>query len=231
MTIKAILFDLDGTLLNTLDDLADSGNQALAAFGLPPRPNDDYRLMVGAGARNLVLRAAANASGLPQDRIPEQMVKEMLAVFVQEYARNWAVKTLPYPGVRELLDKLSAAGLKLAVLSNKPDDFTQAIMAHFFRPDEFVAVAGKLPDWPIKPDPALALELCRQMGVEPGEMALVGDSGSDMETAVRAGMLPVGVLWGFRDEAEMTGAGAVWLAETPAALGDFLLSQARPNHD
>ena len=231
MKIKAILFDLDGTLLNSLEDLADSSNQALAGFGLPPQPTEDYRLMVGAGARNLILRMASNASGLPQDQIDEQTVKGMLAVFSQVYARNWAVKTHPYPGIRELLDKLHAAGLPLAVLSNKPDDFTQAIMAHFFRPDEFVVVSGKKPEWPIKPDPALALELGRQMGVEPGEMALVGDSGSDMETAVRAGMLPIGVLWGFRSEAEMTSAGAVWLAETPAELGDFLISQAVANHD
>ncbi len=218
MKIQAVIFDLDGTLLDTLDDLAVAANQALAVAGLAPRPKEDYRMMVGAGARNLMIRAAAAALGTASDTIDESLIVQLLTAFNTAYDRNWSGLTNPYPGILAVLQQLMAQGIKLAVLSNKPDSFTQLITARFFPAGLFSAVSGNRQDWPIKPDPALALEICRQMGVSPAATAMVGDSGSDMQTAVRAGMLPMGVLWGFRSAAEIEAGGARWLAATPAEL-------------
>jgi phosphoglycolate phosphatase len=223
MLIRAIIFDLDGTLLDTLADLAAAGNLALAEAGLTPLPQDAYRLLVGAGARNLMLRAAAASTGLPPEQILPGQVEALLAAFSQTYNRIWADQTKPYPGIQALLDRLLAADCKLAVLSNKPDPFTQMIVARYFPAGCFAAVAGQLAGWPIKPDPALALEICRQLGVDPAATAMVGDSGSDMTTALRAGMLPIGVLWGFRSARELLDGGAQQLATQPDDLADLLI--------
>ncbi len=223
--MKAIIFDLDGTLLDTLHDLADAMNQALARLNMKSLPIGDYRMMVGAGARNLAIRAAVNAAGTARGNIPDTLIDQLLQQFNDAYAKCWANQTTAYPGIFELLAELKTAGYKLAILSNKPDAFTQLIVDRFFPADCFWVAAGKKEGWPIKPDPALALELCRQMAVEPGETALVGDSGSDMETAKRAGILPIGVLWGFRSAAELSAAGAAFLADNPAMLGEYLIQR------
>jgi len=214
MNIKTVIFDLDGTLLDTLEDLAAAANQALALHGFPPRPVKDYRLLVGAGARNLMTRAAGQAT--------EEQINSLLDAFSQTYDRNWADRTHPYAGIPELLKRLRTAGCRLAVVSNKPDVFTRQIISHFFTADEFDAVAGKIEGWPLKPDPALTLEICRQIGADLASSALVGDSGSDMKTAVNAGMLPVGVLWGFRDSTELLAGGARYLASDPSDLYNIL---------
>jgi phosphoglycolate phosphatase len=214
MLIQSVIFDLDGTLLDTLEDLAAAANLALDAHGFPTRPVSDYRLLVGAGARNLMTRAAVTAS--------EEQVSSLLKTFNQAYDRNWADRTCSYDGIHELLTRLRSAGCQLAVVSNKPDVFTRQVISHYFADDLFDAVAGKLDGWPLKPDPALTLEICRQIGAEPASTALVGDSGSDMKTAVNAGLLPVGVLWGFRDRAELLAGGARHLASDPSDLYNIL---------
>jgi phosphoglycolate phosphatase len=217
------LFDLDGTLLDTLEDLAAAGNRALGAVRLPPLPVDSYRLLVGAGARNLAVRAIATAGSWLPDQVSADLADQFLTVFQDTYDQNWADRTRPYPGVKELLQSLRTAGCKLAVLSNKPDYFTQRIVSHFFPAGMFQAVFGKVDGWPVKPDPALALEICRQLAVDPAVAVLVGDSGSDMATAVNAGMIPVGVLWGFRSKEELVTQGARWLADSPDALLRLLM--------
>ncbi|MEA4888463.1 MAG: HAD hydrolase-like protein [Clostridiaceae bacterium] len=222
MAIKAIIFDLDGTLLDTLEDLAKATNQVLSGHGLPSLPVERYKKLVGAGARNLMSRAWAAAGGTGS--LETTALDDLVAGFKAAYDQGWAIRTQPYPGLAVLLEKLLAAGFRLAVLSNKPDEFTQQMIRRYFPAIEFNAVSGMLAGWPPKPDPALALELCRRMGVTSGETALAGDSGSDMETAVRAGFRPLGVLWGFRSAEELRQNGAAELFINPDELAGYLLS-------
>lgn len=198
----AAIFDLDGTLLYTLEDLADSLNETLREEGLPTHEPDKYRLMVGNGLEMLVTRA------LPRGlRIPAH-VRPILKKFVEKYRANQIFKTRPYPGIEEALAGLSSAGLRLAVLSNKAHPNTVAIAEHFF-PGRFEMVLGLRPEAPAKPDPAGALEIARVFGLAPGRILYLGDSGVDMKTAVAAGMYPVGVTWGYRSEEELKAAGAL----------------------
>ena len=232
MALKLVLFDLDGTLLDTLDDLADATNAALAGFGLPALPASDYKQLVGNGVRILMQRAytaaarnaasdaTATVTGMPADA-------EMIAAFNREYDARWDCKTHPYDGIPELLVQLRAAGLSLCILSNKPDAFTCKIAERFFQSDAFDLVTGMRADRPGKPDPTLALELCRQAGVSPFDSVLVGDSSTDILTAKAAGMAPVGVLWGFRSADELSGAGARHLVRTPVELAELLLAMQR----
>ena len=225
MTIapRALIFDLDGTLLDTLDDLADSGNAALAALSLPQHPRDAYRLFVGLGVGELVRRM------LPETRRDEASLKSAGALLIAEYKRRWNVKTRPYPGVADLLEALRALGLPLCVLSNKPQDYTDLTVREFFPGFPFAHVRGARPDVPNKPHPAGALALAQELALAPGSIAFVGDSSTDMKTARGAGMLPVGVLWGFRDEAELLENGARHLLAAPMDL--LALLQLRQGGD
>lgn len=212
MRYHAILFDLDGTLLNTLRDLADAANHALTAQGFPAHPVDAYRYFVGEGAQNLVTRA------LPEAARTEAAIQRALALFRDAYAQNWNAHTRPYPGVPELLAALRARRLPLAVLSNKPNDFTQQCV-HALLPDgEFACVFGQREGRPRKPDPSGALEIAATLGVTPADVLYVGDSGIDMQAARAAGMFPVGALWGFRDKAELLANGAQALIARPEEL-------------
>jgi phosphoglycolate phosphatase len=206
MPHRAIVFDLDGTLLDTLEDLADSMNAVLAAAGYPTHPVAAYRHFVGDGVATLVRRALpAGAKGRDAG----------VAAMLQEYDRRWRAKTKPYPGVEILLDGLTARGLPFAILSNKPEDFTRLTTHALLGRWRFAAVWGVGPDVPPKPDPAGALALAAALRVPPAEILYVGDTNTDMETAVAAGMEPVGALWGFRDAAELAASGARVLVERP----------------
>lgn len=212
---QAAIFDLDGTLLNTIDDLADSLNEVLKAEGLPTHAPDDYRLMVGNGLETLVVRA------LPEGlRIPAH-VRPILQRFVETYRNRQIAKTRPYPGIEAMLERLSAQGFRLAVLSNKAQANTRAVVEHFF-PGRFEMVLGMRPEVPPKPDPAGALEIVRGFGLEPQSFFYLGDSGVDMKTALAAGLFPVGVTWGFRSEDELTSAGAGCLISRPEDLFEIL---------
>lgn len=212
MAPTALLFDLDGTLLDTLDDLAGAMNRVLAGRGLPGHPVDAYRTFVGDGVTALAERALP-----PSARQPE-VVAATVAALRDEYARSWAVRTRPYPGVTELLDALAARGLPLAVLSNKPHEATVAMVAYFLGRWPFAVVRGLQEGAPRKPDPTVALELAGLLGREPASCAFVGDSAVDVHTARRAGMTSVGVTWGFRGEAELVQAGAHHLIGAPLEL-------------
>lgn len=209
---RALIFDLDGTLLNTLEDLADSGNAALAALGLPRHEVDAYRMFVGLGVAELVQRM------LPEQNRDEATLKRAGDLLMGEYKVRWKDKTRPYPGITEMLQSLLALGLPLCVLSNKPQAYTDITVSEFFPGFPFRFVRGARPEVPNKPHPAGALALSGELGLMPGQIAFVGDSATDMKTARGAGMLPVGVLWGFRDAAELTGNGARHLIAAPAEL-------------
>jgi len=209
---RAVIFDLDGTLLDTLADLADSMNRVLAGWGFPPHPRREYRYLVGAGMLNLARRA------LPPDRRQEELAVQVAAAMREEYGRHWQDATLPYPGIPELLAALRTRGLKLAVLSNKPDEFTKIMVGAYFPVEWFSLVEGALPSRPLKPHPAGAVEIAARLHLAPRECLYCGDTDIDMETAQAAGMFPVGVLWGFRRAEELVAHGARALIDVPAEL-------------
>lgn len=218
MSYKAVLFDLDGTLLDTLDDLANAGNRVLAARSLPVHPVAAYRYFVGDGMATLVERI------LPPELRNAEEIAETVAAFQREYAANWDAHSAPYSGIAEMLDALVAGGLRLAVLSNKPEDFTRLCVERLLAPWSFAPVFGQRAGVPKKPDPAGALAVARELCLSPEEILYVGDTSIDMHTARAAGMNPVGVLWGFRGAEELQAAGAAMLISQPAELAAIALS-------
>ncbi len=211
-----VLFDLDGTLLDTLEDLADSTNRCLARLGLPGQPTQSYRYFVGDGLGNLARRV------LPAERRDEATVEALKELFNRDYDGHWADKTRPYDGIAELLDELAARGRPMAILSNKPHAFTVQMVRHFFGSRPFAAVFGARDSHPRKPDPGAALEIGAAMGLEPARVLYAGDTSTDMQTARNAGMFAVGVLWGFRPRAELEQSGAQAVVSRPAELLAYL---------
>lgn len=212
-TLNALIFDLDGTLVNSLDDLADATNRTLRGAGYPTHPLDAYRYFVGNGLKVLLQRA------LPAQAPTEGPAFDvLLEALRQRYDNHWSDVSRPYPGIAELLGELASRGMPMAVLSNKPDDWTGVIVRHFFPDIPFTVVRGALPGVPHKPDPAPALGVAQALGVAPGNIAFVGDSNVDIRTGLGAGMYPIGVCWGFRDEEELREAGAKCLIHKPDEL-------------
>ena len=207
--IHAVLFDLDGTLTNTLQDISDAMNHALAVFGLPVHPTLEYRYLVGDGARKLAERAV----GERQDLVPQ-----VLACYQQRYEQHSLDKTRPYEGTLETLLALRRRGVPACVLSNKPDADTRRVVYHFFPQECFALVEGQIPGIPVKPDPAHALAMADKMGIPPEQFLYVGDTSVDMCCAKAAGMHPIGALWGFRDEEELRLSGAERIIQAPEEL-------------
>ena len=214
MKFRAVLFDLDGTLLDTLADIAHAANTVLEQLGLPTHPVDAYRLFIGEGVAVLFRRALGFDD--------EAAVDRCVAAFRDEYGRSWNVRTRPYDGIPELLDALADRGVGLTLLSNKPDAFTRLCAEHYLARWPFRAVLGARDGVPKKPDPASALEIAAQLGLEPGQFAYLGDSAVDMLTARRAGMYPVGASWGFRPVTELHEGGARAVVDHPRELLDLL---------
>ena len=214
--IKAVIFDLDGTLLNTLEDLANSMNSVLDRRGFPTHPIDAYKLFVGDGIRVMSSRC------LPDHLRSESLIDAVVIEMEAEYTASWHIETKPYPEIPDLLAEIRAGGLASAVLSNKPDVFTVRMVEWFFPDHPFTAVRGASDGKPRKPDPTLALEIAGQMSVEPDEVCFLGDTRTDMETAVRAGFLPIGAFWGFRTEKELIASGASVVIRSPRTLIDYL---------
>lgn len=218
MSAPAVLFDLDGTLLDTLDDIASCLNSALAAEGLSPHPTSAVRAFVGSGVETLVMKA------LPESLHDQTRVRRLCQAFRRCYRERWTEQTRPYPGVPEALRQLGELGVPMAVLTNKPHEFATAMVARLLPDAGFGLVQGSDGLHPLKPDPALALELTRRLGIEPSRWVFVGDSGVDMQTATRAGMFPVGVTWGYRDLDELVAKGARHILHAIDELMPFVQS-------
>ncbi len=212
MILSAVIFDLDGTLLDSLEDLAESMNQALESLGFPSHPVPAYQYFVGEGMEVLARRVLPEAA-----RDPDTLARTVAAMR-QVYGGRWDLKTRPYAGVPELLAALQARGLRQAVLSNKPDDFTRLTVERLLAPHTFDLVQGVGPGTPPKPDPAGALAVAARLGVEPASCLYLGDTATDMSTACRAGMCAVGALWGFRTREELEESGARAVVERPAEV-------------
>ncbi len=213
---SSVIFDLDGTLLDTLEDLGDAVNRVLAARGFPTHPIASYRYFVGDGSAVLVERA------LPASARSSEIYREVLAAFLADYDQSWKIKTRIYDGIPEMLDSLTAQGIAMSVLSNKPHPFTVECVRELLSKWRFVSVLGLRPEVPRKPDPAGALETAQLLGVVPERILYLGDSGTDMKTAVAAGMFPVGALWGFRTHEELMANGAAAVIQHPTELLAFL---------
>ena len=207
---KAVIFDLDGTLVNSLNDLADSVNIVLASYNLPTHDVESYKYRVGNGIRKLMQRS------LPEDK--QDLLDEALEKFKAVYARHNMDKTRPYEGITELLEKLCAQNIKLGVCTNKHDEAAKVIIKALFGEDIFDEIIGDKQGLKRKPDPGKVLAMAQNWNLQPQEIAYLGDSGVDMQTAVNAGMLAVGVLWGFRTEAELKENGADILISSPLEL-------------
>ncbi len=217
MRFRAVLFDLDGTLLDSLEDLGSSMNAVLVSRGFPFHAIDSYRLFVGDGVETLVMRALPESS-----RGDPDLVRHCADEMRTEYGKRWNLKTRPYPGIPELLVHLSKAGVTKAALSNKPHEFLEVMLKAFFPGIEFGAILGQRPGFPKKPDPAQALEICRITGVSPDGFLYLGDTNTDMLTARAAGMFPVGALWGFRTGKELLEAGAGRIIRQPFEIISML---------
>jgi phosphoglycolate phosphatase len=212
MAFRAVLFDLDGTLLDTIDDLTDSMNITLAAFGYPQHTVDECKYFVGDGVELYVRRA------LPQALRDDATIAKVAKAFRAEYLKRWADKTRPYEGITELTTRLRQRGLKLVVFSNKPQETTTLTVSKFLQGVQFDAVVGAREGVARKPDPSGALSIAAELGIAPREFIYVGDTNTDMQTAVSAGMYPVGALWGFRTAEELLANGARVLIRHPLDL-------------
>ncbi len=219
MNIQALIFDLDGTLLDTLQDIAISANLALAQCGRAQHDIEAYRTFVGNGMEMLFRRAlAAEAAAKGIAPFTDALVHAAHERMQVTYAEHGNDTTAPYAGVMDTLLALKERGIPRAILSNKPHSFTVQVVAEHFPADLFAMVAGAKPDVPRKPDPSAALAMVKNWGFAPEHVAFVGDSDVDMKTARAAGMVAVGCPWGFRGAAELQAAGADIVLESPAAL-------------
>ncbi len=213
---KLAIFDLDGTLLNTIEDLGQSANYALAECGYPIHNMASYPFLVGNGVKNLLLRA------VPEDARNEMSIASVLKVFKAYYDEHNCDRTIPYTGLPELLEELVAMGVRVAVASNKYQAATEKIVRHYFPNIDFVAVNGQQEGVPVKPDPSIVFDILLKAGVMKDETVFIGDSGVDMETARRACVDSIGVTWGFRPEKELIETFAGNVVHSPAEILELI---------
>jgi phosphoglycolate phosphatase len=217
MPYTSIIFDLDGTLLDTLADIATTSNAVLARYGFPLHPQEKYRNFVGDGLTTLIERITPEGTG-------RQMIEECCALFNQLYAKNWKNTCTPYAGVSELLHRLREKSFNLAVLSNKPHAFATIFVDEYFPGDIFSLVYGQRNGFAKKPDPGVALEIAEKLGSRPADTVFVGDTGVDIRTGKAAGMLTVGVTWGFRSVSELREHRADIIINSPMELLQYVVS-------
>ncbi|HQO46820.1 MAG TPA: HAD family hydrolase [Candidatus Cloacimonas sp.] len=224
--IKAIIFDLDGTLIDSIVDIAGAMNAALKELGYPEHPVEEYKSFIGDGQTELVKRA------LPEDKRTPEIIEQVAKKYWDNYDIQWYLHTNIFPGVLYLIQLAVARKMKLAILSNKPHYFTKKMIRHFFRgamirhtKNPFGVYSGEEPDKPKKPDPTVALELAKQLIVKPQYVALVGDSAVDMKTAKNAGMIAIGAAWGYGNKNDLKDAGADLIFESPTEMSTYFDSQ------
>ena len=209
--IKLAVFDMDGTICDTIDDLANATNFAMTKLGHPTHDSDAYKYMVGNGMLKLVFRA------LPEDKRTDDEVDAALKLMMGYYKDHFIDKTHAYNGIPELLSLLKNQGIHIAVCTNKAQDMAEKVADKLF-PQVFDLVMGKTDDRPLKPNPFSVKEIMKYYGAEETETVFIGDSSVDMQTAVNSGAIPIGVLWGFRDEAELNENGAKYIAKAPMEI-------------
>jgi phosphoglycolate phosphatase len=210
--VRLLIFDLDGTLLDTIEDLANSVNYALRCFGFPEHASEAYRFMIGNGVNKLLERA------LPEAHRHADGVSMMRHEFLRHYSHHADDCTRPYPGISELLQTLQNSGFQLGVASNKMHEATGELVKRFFPEINFILVLGQREGIPVKPAPDILLEIMATAGVEEAETLYIGDSGVDALTAINASVPFIGVLWGFRPQAELAQAGATHFVEKPEEI-------------
>lgn len=213
---QLVIFDLDGTLLNTVGDIAAATNHALTTLGHPTRTVEEIKSFVGNGINKLFERA------LPEPYKTEENVLRMRAAFIPYYNEHGTEKTVPFPGIVTLLEQLQTSGKLLAVASNKYQQATQALVRHFFPTIRFVAVLGQRDGIAVKPDPSIVEEIRREARVERNEILYVGDSGVDMQTAINAQVEAVGVTWGCRPRQELQKFNPRWIVDTAEEIAAIL---------
>lgn len=206
--IKAVVFDLDGTLLDTVADIAAAMNRALSACGLPTHEREVVESFLGGGIRDAVTQASPKGTD-------EETIQRVLELYRDDYIAHCTEKTTLYDGVREMVEHFVQQGLPMVVLSNKTEATAQKIVRHFFTKGEFAAVFGRVPERPLKPDPGAAKPVMETLKLLPEEIAYVGDSNTDILFAKALGMLPVATPWGYRSREELVEAGAELVAEKP----------------
>ena len=215
MSFNAIIFDLDGTLLNTLGDISDSVNRILSDEGFPNHTEEKIRSFIGHGIKSLIYNS------LPPDKRDNYSVQNYLNAFRKDYSDNYYKKTLPYNGIIEMLNELTKKGIVMAVLSNKPDSLTKNCIDKLLPEWKFEVILGSNDSIPLKPDPAGALLISEKLNILPVEFLFMGDSVVDIQTALSAGMFPVGALWGFQPN-ELNGCGAHALIKHPMEIIKYL---------
>jgi phosphoglycolate phosphatase len=223
MKFKAVLFDLDGTLIDSLQDLGNSMNSVLNRYNFPIHEIESYKYFVGDGVENLILRS------LPKNNHQDRIIEKITFAYREEYGKRWYETTKPYPNIPELLNELKKYGIKIAVLSNKPDQTTKLVVETLLADWKFDAVCGAKSSIPQKPDPAAAIEISNLLELDPKEFLYLGDTDTDMKTANAAGMFPVGVLWGFRTAEELLKSGAEVLIKNPLELLDLFFTSKNLN--
>lgn len=216
MTKNMVIFDLDGTLLNTIEDLAISTNKALEACHFKPHPTEAYKYFVGDGMNKLIERA------LPDGNKDKDTIDKVKKEFITYYNAHLTNYTKPYEGITELLYELQSRNKYLAIVSNKPNEQTQRLVKECLPKIPFVYVTGNKIGMPHKPDPFAVLEAIHQVGLSKEEILYVGDSGVDMQTAKNAGVTAVGVTWGFRTKEELISNGADAIVDDPGMILDLL---------
>jgi phosphoglycolate phosphatase len=216
MRFKCLIFDLDGTLVDTIRDIGTSMNHALEGRGFPPFPLEDYHRIVGWGVKKLASLA------LPPAARDEKTIEAVTADHISYYTAHPLVSSKPYSGIPELMTQLRAKNIKTAVLSNKPDPITQLVVGGLFPPAFFDLIRGDLPGVPRKPDPAATWDILTALDSSPRETLFVGDSEIDIETARAAECSSLGVSWGFRGRAVLEAAGAGRIIDTPGEILDLL---------
>lgn len=215
MKFKGVIFDLDGTLVNSLEDIADAMNKVLQDLDYPTHSYDEYQYFIGSGLRNLVSKA------LPAAHNDENQIEKCLNLMIEVYRNACTNQTKPYNGIVELLDELKSRNIKLSVFSNKADALTKEITTALF-PGSFNPIVGLSIESLKKPNPIEAFEISKILGLKPEEMIFVGDSGIDMQTATNANMFAVGVIWGYRPEEELLANGAKYILNHPLDLISIL---------